>query len=711
MISLRSLLALGLAALALAPAAAFGQSYRNYTQIAQLLADAEAQYPTLCRRVSIGTSVQNRTIWALNISDNVGTEEDEPELKYVSTMHGNEWTGNEMMLYLIDELLSNYGTDPELTNLVDEMDIWIVPVMNPDGFAIPQRENAHGYDLNRSFPDRIDDPVNTTVGREAEVAAIMNWSFGESFTLSANFHTGTMVVNYPYDNNESGASVYTTCPDDALFIYISEQYSQHNLPMWNGDFFHGITNGADWYTVSGGMQDWNYHWMGDNEVTIELSDSFIPSASQIPTYWSNNRDALIAYMSTGLIGIRGLVTDAETGAPIAATVTVEGNTHPVYTDPDVGDYHRMLLPGTYNLTFSAPGYANRTISNIVVTAGEATRRNVTMSPPTPPPAIVEPTLPHGLVNVAYGPVTLTADNGSPPLVWSMSTLPTYAETSLGTNAFAVAGTAMNWRSDDAFFNYNLPFPFPFYGIDETTVRVSPNGYINFGAINGSTAANTTALLISNRRIAPLWDDLKTNPTGKDIYVDATQPDRVTIRWDAYTYSGNKQVDVAVTLFADGRIQFHYGPSNVGLSPTLGISSGDGTHYTLASYNGLTTLTSLDSIEFAPSSVLPAGMSFSSGGVLSGTPTEAGNFIFQVTVTDSEDRTDTATLSLTVDAPSADGDYNGDGAVDLADFAAFQECMGAAPEGACADAFEYIPDGAIDVADLAVFTSQLTGPAH
>ncbi|HRX86978.1 MAG TPA: M14 family zinc carboxypeptidase [Phycisphaerae bacterium] len=708
MIPLRSLFVVALAALVLAPAAAFGQSYRNYTQIAQLMSDAATNYPAICRLVNLGTSYQGRVIWALNISDNVGTEEDEPEMKYISTMHGNEWTGNEMMLYLIDELLSNYGTDPEITNLVNEMDIWIVPLMNPDGFVLDQRYNARGVDLNRDFPDWDDDPINTPAGREAETGVIMNWVANESFTLSANFHTGTMVCNYPYDNNPQGTSTYTISPDDDLFIHICTLYAQSNLPMWNSsEFLHGITNGADWYTVSGGMQDWNYRWYGCNEVTIELSDSFQPPASQIPTFWSNNRDSLIAYMSTALIGVRGIVTDAVTGDPLAATISVGGIDHDVYTDPDIGDYHRMLLPGTYNITVSAPSYPTRTFYNVAVASGPATRLDVALQPP---PAIAPDALPDGNVLAPYGPIALSVTGGTAPLNWS-ATVPGYVETDLGTNAFAATGVAQNWKGDDIFKNYTLPFPFPFYGVSYTTIQVWSNGFINFGAITGSSANNTNADLIANHRIAPLWDDLKTNVTGKDIYVDESLSDRVTIRWDAVTYAGNHQVDVALTLFDDGRIQFHYGNSNTPVSPTIGISNGDGIAYTLAAYNGATALTNVNSLQFAPIPVLPPGLTLSPSGVLAGTPTQAGAYNFIVEVIDNDGRSDTHTFNLTVNPPNADGDYNGDGRIDLADYAAFQACNGTTPAGACGSAFDYIPNGMIDLEDFAVFTGQLTGPAN
>ena len=201
-------------------------------------------------------------MWAIKISDNPLIEEDEPEFKYVSTMHGDEAISLEMTLYLIDEILTGYGTEPSLTSLVDETEIWIVPLMNPDGLEAGTRYNANGVDLNRAFPEGaisdigtiFTDPLGDLSGFEPEVAAIMQWSASGSASLSANLHSGALLVNYPYDNDGLG-SVDSPTTDDALFEFLAETYSSLNLPMLNSPtFYHGISNGAAWYSMDGGMQ-------------------------------------------------------------------------------------------------------------------------------------------------------------------------------------------------------------------------------------------------------------------------------------------------------------------------------------------------------------------------------------------------------------------------------------------------------------------------
>ena len=128
------------------------------------------------------------------------------------------------------------------------------------------------------------------------------------------------------------------------------------------------------------MADWNYRYVGCNEVTIELSNNFRPAASQIPSFWSNNSESMLSFLEAVHIGVRGIITDRGSGDPLWAEVLVEGNSHPVFTDPDIGDYHRMLLPDTYDLVFYAPGYVPRLVRNVVVTDGPAVRVDMVLLP-------------------------------------------------------------------------------------------------------------------------------------------------------------------------------------------------------------------------------------------------------------------------------------------------------------------------------------------
>jgi carboxypeptidase D len=368
-------------------------AYNNYTNMTAMLSGFATNYPSLCRKSSIGKSVQGRDLWVLKVTSNPDIAADKPRFTYIATMHANEPIGTEMSLYLIDLLLQGYTTnDSRIVNLLNNVEIWFLPLMNPDGRESnpPQRYNANGYDLNRSFPEgsgtnfgnQLYGPIMATNGLQPEVAEVMAWTSAHHFTLSANYHSGALVANYPYDNDNMG-SVNSPTPDDALAQALSLAYSSNNPPMWaSATFPNGIVNGAYWYAITGGMQDWNYRYDGDFQLTIELADYQWPDppASELATYWSQNRESMLTYIEWSLKGVRGIMNDAVSGQPIKGAVRIEGYPHLVFSNPTLGDYHRLLLPGTYALWFYAPGYIAQRIPNVVVGTGTATRLDISLQP-------------------------------------------------------------------------------------------------------------------------------------------------------------------------------------------------------------------------------------------------------------------------------------------------------------------------------------------
>ncbi|KAL6471136.1 hypothetical protein MHYP_G00197860 [Metynnis hypsauchen] len=351
--------------------------HHHYSDMELFLQRFSTKYPSITRLYPIGKSVENRVLWVMEISDNPGEhEQGEPEFKYIGNMHGNEVVGRELLLNLIEYLCRNYGTDPEVTQLVNTTRIHIMPSMNPDGYEVAQegdisgyqgRNNSNNYDLNRNFPDQF---KTITDPRQPETIAVMSWLKSYPFVLSANLHGGSLVVNYPFDDDPEGISRYSKSPDDAVFQMVATAYSKENTLMHKGHpcddinnypveyFENGITNGAQWYNVPGGMQDWNYLNTNCFEVTIELGCVKYPLAKDLPQYWEQNRRSLLQFIHQVHRGVKGLVTDQKDGTGIPnATITVEGIDHTV-TSNKAGDYWRLLVPGTYHLTASAQGYTS-----------------------------------------------------------------------------------------------------------------------------------------------------------------------------------------------------------------------------------------------------------------------------------------------------------------------------------------------------------------
>ena len=350
-------------------------------------------FPEITRLYTIGQSVNGVDLQVIEISDNPGTHEPgEPEFKYVANMHGNEVTGRETLLYLMQYLCNNYATNSSVKSLVDTTRIHLLPTMNPDGYSralvgdyegVVGRYNENQVDLNRNFPDRLRGSHRT---REVETQAVINWIHSYPFVLSANLHNGALVANYPFDNSISGDNVYSPAPDDDIFRQLALAYSTNhptmhlgNTPCYKGDdtFPSGITNGADWYTLDGGMQDYNYLSSNCFEITVEQGCYKYPPADRLEGIWNENRDALLAYIREVQKGVKGFVTD-ENGTSIqGANISVSGRSGGVITAVD-GDYWRLLVPGEYLLKASAEGYFPSQAMRVQVSQGDAVQMNFTL---------------------------------------------------------------------------------------------------------------------------------------------------------------------------------------------------------------------------------------------------------------------------------------------------------------------------------------------
>jgi len=364
------------------------ESYPSYMQYDSIMRIFAMQYPSLCILDTIGISIYGKLVMAVKISDNAGEDEDEPEVFYTSTIHGNETAGFVLMLHLADYLLENYDSDTRIKNMIDNLEIWINPLSNPDGTYLtgdtitdPVRYNANGYDLNRNFPD----PGVTNVVRQKETLDMMKFMQEHNFVLSANFHSGEEVVNYPWDRWS------TLHADDSWFYNISRKYAD-TVHLYSPEGYmifkqNGVTNGYNWYPIHGGRQDYVTYELQGREVTIELADSYVTSADQLDPLWQYNRRSLLGYLENALYGIHGTVKNALTGDPVAAKIVINGhdedNSH-VYSNTITGSFIRLIAPGIWNLMFTASGYYETEVTSIAVVEDEETEIMVEMTPVVSP---------------------------------------------------------------------------------------------------------------------------------------------------------------------------------------------------------------------------------------------------------------------------------------------------------------------------------------
>ncbi len=348
--------------------------YPTYQQYDSIMQSFKTLYPTLCHLDTIGTSIYGKLVFALKISDNASVKEDKPEVFYTSTIHGDETGGFILMLHLADYLLKNYNLDSRVKNMVDNLEIWINPLSNPDGtyrtgntISSPTRFNANGMDLNRNFPD----PLQPGVIQQKENVDMIKFLRNHKFVISANFHAGAEVVNYPWDRWPRLHA------DDDWFYNISRAYADtahaHSVAGYMTDEMNGVTDGYAWYQVLGGRQDFMTYSLQGREVTIELDVDHLTPAANLNTLWQSNYRSLLGYLENAMYGIHGHVRNSVTLEPMSANIFIAGHdkdSSQVVSDIKTGSFVRMLAPGTWDLTFSAPGYHDKIVSNVVVISGQ-----------------------------------------------------------------------------------------------------------------------------------------------------------------------------------------------------------------------------------------------------------------------------------------------------------------------------------------------------
>ena len=246
--------------------------FYTFDEVVAQLDTMKLLYPNLItKKDSIGSSIEGRTIWAVKISDNPDINEDEPQVFYNSLIHAREPEGMETVIYFMYYLLENYGKDPEVTYLVNNRELYFVPVVNPDGYVYNEqispdggglwrknrRDNGggiFGVDLNRNFgykwgyddigssPDSTDDDYRGVEPfSELETKAVRDFCIKHNFLICINYHTYSNLIVPPWEYN----------------LKPSQDSSIFNSLISLANPLNGYHNGI-WYTSNGTADDWMY---------------------------------------------------------------------------------------------------------------------------------------------------------------------------------------------------------------------------------------------------------------------------------------------------------------------------------------------------------------------------------------------------------------------------------------------------------------------
>ena len=298
--------------------------YYTFEEAVQRLDDIQSEYPDfVSEKFSIGQSFEGRDIWAIKLGNDPNNDEDEPEVLFTGMHHAREPMSFMNLYYYIYWLLENYQIDEDATNIINNRELWFIPIVNPDGYEYNrsiapngggmQRKNmrntcsgsADGIDPNRNYsymwglddqgssPDPCSETYRGTGAfSEPETQAIRDFVENRDFKIAMNFHSYSNLLIYPF-----GYSYDNPIDQDDLntFIEYAQDMTQYNNYAWG-------TGTELLYPVNGEACDWMYGVHGIFAYTPEVgssSDGFWPPTNRIvplaeENLYPNIRTALYA---------------------------------------------------------------------------------------------------------------------------------------------------------------------------------------------------------------------------------------------------------------------------------------------------------------------------------------------------------------------------------------------------------------------------------
>ena len=480
--------------------------YIDYEQMLAELQQIELDYPNICKLYDIGESRGKQysdagnpnyddyyhEIWAMKVSDNVETEEDEPSIYYLSEHHAREPISLEVNMAILNHIIDNYGTDPEITENVNNTQIWFVPLVNPNGHKIVTDEielmwrknicdnNENGtIDVSGYYAQDGTDPnrnygwewggastdwtsytyQGTSAFSEPETQAIEALVENHHFVAGISYHSYSELVLYPF-----GYADGVVAPDQAALEELATDMAVTIPSQYGGNY----TPEAAWelYPCTGTTDDYSYGTHGIFSFTIELATEFIPPAGQVAGICDDNIEAAMILLDrvNGSI-LTGHITDSDTDEPIEAMIFIDGiDDSGVYREPymsneEFGSYYRLLTNGSYDVTISAYGYDSQTFENVVID-DDVTLLNVELIPSS--------------ITIDLSGVVIDGDTGE-PIANAIVAIQDFVIASVTTNAIG------EYTIEDLYeFNYSFAVYSPVHaGLLEQHIVTASNNEIDF----------------------------------------------------------------------------------------------------------------------------------------------------------------------------------------------------------------------------------------
>ncbi|MEU1499665.1 M14 family metallopeptidase [Streptomyces sp. NPDC005732] len=317
--------------------------YHNYAEANAEIDQRIAAYPGIMSKRVIGKSYQGRDIVAVKVSDNVATDENEPEVLLTFHQHAREHLTVEMALYLLRELGAGYGGDSRVTGMVNNREIWIVPDLNPDGGEYdiatgsyrswrknrqPNSGSSYvGTDLNRNWNHRWgccggssgSTSSETYRGASAEsapeVKVVADFVRGrvvggrQQIRAGIDFHTYSELVLWPFGFTTADTTTGMTADDAAAFKAVGRKMAASN----------GYTpeQSSDLYITDGSIDDYLWGTQKIFDFTFEMyprsssGGGFYPPDEVIERETSRNRDAVLQLLENADCMYRSIGKEAQ----------------------------------------------------------------------------------------------------------------------------------------------------------------------------------------------------------------------------------------------------------------------------------------------------------------------------------------------------------------------------------------------------------------
>lgn len=292
-------------------------SYHSYDEVVTILRSVTQTYPTIAKLDSIGPTYEGRWIFGVKISDNVQQDEDEPEILFSGCHHAREWVSVEVPLFYVDTLTRAYGVDPIITDIVNNREIWVFPVINVDGYIYDYtggtsgrnwRKNrepfggAIGTDLNRNYNGTCDTNavdgwgvINSSsvshhpyrdvfcgrAGNSApEIGSYVNFIKSRNFCVIVDYHTYSELVLAPWGHK------YDPTPHDNIYNLVGQSMAQRIQRIGGG--YYTYSKSIELYPTSGGSSDYQYGWSIFVKgrpcfaLVVEMGTAFYQNTADLP---------------------------------------------------------------------------------------------------------------------------------------------------------------------------------------------------------------------------------------------------------------------------------------------------------------------------------------------------------------------------------------------------------------------------------------------